>query len=178
MMYTFDFDGVPTPPPADSYVGVKLLGTNPFPHGVDSVGNLRLHTYYNAWQFNSSVGTPAYLSPGDDAGSVSGARSRYDRMASSLPNGPPPNDYIDQLRTRGNNMTTLLSTGPFRSLNPGDSVNVVFGIMCARKFGTAPASLWGVGGTLDAGGGAEVAKSARRQQSRAISGCAGDRVSS
>ena len=140
MMYTFDFDGVPTPPPADSYVGVKLLGTNPFPHGVDSVGNLRLHTYYNAWQFNSSVGTPAYLSPGDDAGSVSGARSRYDRMASSLPNGPPPNDYIDQLRTRGNNMTTLLSTGPFRSLNPGDSVNVVFGIMCARKFGTAPAS--------------------------------------
>lgn len=61
-------------------------------------------------------------------------------MASSLPNGPPPNDYIDQLRTRGNNMTTLLSTGPFRSLNPGDSLNVVFGIMCARKFGTAPAS--------------------------------------
>lgn len=136
MMYTFDFDGIPTPPAAGSYIGIKLLGAAPFPRDVDSTGNLGTRTFYNAWRFRNSSGDNAYFSPVDDAGAVAGARSRYDRMASSL--AP---DKITPLRTRADNMTTLLSTGPFRRLAPGDSVNVVFGVMCARKFGTLPANL-------------------------------------
>lgn len=136
MMYTFDYDGIPTPPPANSYIGIKLLGATPFPHGVDSLGNLRQHTYYNAWRFRSSSGDQDYFSPDDDAENIGGARSRYDRLAMSLAQAK-----IDPLRTHADNMTTLLSTGPFSSLAPGDTLNVVFGVVCARKFGTDPAFL-------------------------------------
>ncbi|MRR37906.1 hypothetical protein EG829_25315, partial [bacterium] len=134
MMYTFDYDGIPTPPAADSYVGVKILGSDPFPSGVDTVGSLRNRTYYNAWRFRSSSGDLDYFSPDDDAQNLNGARSRYDRLALSL-----PPDKIALLRTRPDNMTTLVSTGPFSILRPGDSLNVVFGVLCARKDGTAPA---------------------------------------
>jgi hypothetical protein len=134
MMYTFDFDGIPAPPPADSYIGVKLLGATPFPQGVDSVGNLRNRAYFNAWIFRSLSGDADYFSPLDDAGNVGGARSRYDRLASSM-----SQPKIDILRQQANNMTTLLSTGPFSTLMPGDSLNVVFGVICARKFGNLPA---------------------------------------
>ena len=79
--YTFDYDGIPTPPAADSYIGIKLLGTYPFPRGVDSVGSLRARTYYNAWRFSSSSGDADYFSPQDDAENILGARSRYERLA-------------------------------------------------------------------------------------------------
>jgi hypothetical protein len=136
MMYTFDFDGIPTPPAANSYVGIKLLGSFPFPRDVDSVGNLKSKTYFNAWRFRSSSGDAAYFSPADDAANIGGARSRFDRLAASL-----PPDKIVPLRTRADNMTTLLSTGPFRTLRPGDSLQVIFAVVCARRFGTSPANL-------------------------------------
>ncbi len=134
MGYTFDFDGIPTPPAADSYIGIKLLGAFPFPNGVDSVGNLVKRTYYNAWRFTSSSGDADYFSPQDDAENIFGARSRYERLAASLSQGK-----INDLRTHYDNMTTLLSCGPFVSLKPGDSVSVVFGVICARKVGTQAA---------------------------------------
>jgi hypothetical protein len=138
MMYTFDYDGTPTPPAADSYVGVKLLGTFPFPNGVDSIGNLRNKTYFNAWRFRNTSSDLAYWSPSDDAENIGGARSRFDRLASSLAPDKIPPLRIPQLD--GTGVTTLLSTGPFRSLLPGGSLKVSFGVVCARKFGTAPAS--------------------------------------
>jgi hypothetical protein len=134
MAYSFDFNGAPGGPPADSYVGVKLLGTTPFPSHVDSIGNLRAHTYYNAWQFRLSSGDNIYLSPTDDYNSDR-YLSRYSRMTQTM-----PQDHIDPLRILPKNVTYLLSTGPFSRLNPGDSVEVVFAVVCAKKFGTNPAS--------------------------------------
>jgi hypothetical protein len=136
LMYTFDYDGIPSPPAANSYIGFKLLGAAPFPRGVDSLGNLRFHTFYNAWTYISSIGLAEYFSPQDDAAYLNGARSRYDRLASSLTDA-----QIAVLRTQPGNSTTLLSAGPFSSLLPGDSVTVVFGVMCARKYGLGAASL-------------------------------------
>ncbi len=136
MGYTFDFDGIPTPPAADSYVGIKLLGAVPFPRGIDSLGHLGGRTYYNAWRYSSSSGDAEYFSPQDDAENILGARSRYERLVTSL-----PQNKIDPLRTQADNMTTLLSTGPFVTLKPGDSVSVVFGVVCARKAGTQAARL-------------------------------------
>jgi hypothetical protein len=138
MMYTFDFDGIPTPPPADSYLGIKLLGTQPFPNGVSSLDSLTSRTYFNAWKFRNATGDLDYFSPDDDANSTN-ARSRYDRLARSLPRTPV--DKIAPLRTRPDNMTTLLSAGPFASLLPESSLTVVFGVLCARKNGTSPANL-------------------------------------
>ena len=136
MMYTFDFDGLPSPPAADSYIGFKLLGAAPFPRGVDSLAALGLRTYYNAWRYTSSIGDADYFSPQDDAAYLNGARSRYDRLGASL-----PSDKVASLRLQADNMTTLLSAGPFATLKPGDSVHVTFGVVCARKVGTAPARL-------------------------------------
>jgi len=134
MAYSFDFSGAPGGPPADSYVGVKLLGASPFPNGVDSIGDLSAHTFYNAWQFRLSSGDEAYFSPTDDFNS-NRYLSRYTRLTESS-----PQDKIDPLRTTPKNVTYLLSTGPFHRLNPGDSVEVVFAVVCAKKVGTSPAS--------------------------------------
>lgn len=136
MMYSFDYDGLPTPPAADSYVAIKLLGATPFPNTVASLDSLGARTHFNAWRFRNSVGDVAYFSPDDDAEAILGARSRFDRLASSL--AP---DKIAPLRTRRDNMTTLLSVGPFTTLAPGDSQTVVFAVVCARKQGSAPANL-------------------------------------
>ncbi|MGA9116792.1 MAG: hypothetical protein WB626_08460 [Bacteroidota bacterium] len=135
MMYTFDFTGIPTPPPADSYIGVRLLGATPFPQGVSRLDSLRSRTFYNAWIFRlEGTGDVAYFSPADDAENIGGARSRYDRLRASL-----PRNKIDPLRLAPGNFTTLLSTGSFGTLYPGDSINVAFGVVCARKAGSLPA---------------------------------------
>ena len=131
--YSFDYDGQPGGPPADSYVGIKLLGSYPFPAGVDSIGDLVHHTYYNAWQFRGTTGESEYLSPTDDYNS-NRYLSRYSRMTQSI-----PQDKIDLLRLAPRNVSYLLSTGPYRAIPPHDSIEVVFAVVCAKKFGTQPA---------------------------------------
>jgi len=148
MMYGFDYDGIPGERPADSYIGLKLLGTTPFPPGVDSVGNLRKNTYFNAWRYRSNIGEQAYFSPTDDQ-HPDRYLSRYSRLAQSL-----PQNYIDALRlpppqgVAPINATYLLSVGPLcgegpsgihNSLYPGDSVNVCLAVTCAKKEGSAHA---------------------------------------
>jgi hypothetical protein len=130
MAYSFDFSGQPVPPPAGSYIGLRVLGTTPFPSGVESLSDLYRHTYYNAWQFRLTTGDEAYLSPTDDYHS-NRYLSRYSRLTQSM-----PPDKIAPLRTTPQNVSYLLSTGPFSRLNPNDSVEVVFAVVCAKKFGT------------------------------------------
>ena len=135
LAYSFDYNGVPSPPPADSYVGLKLLGSMPFPAGVDSGGNLTTHTYYNAWQYRQGSGDEVFMSPTSDW-DASHYVSRYSRLTQSI-----PQDHIDMLRTGAVSQATyLLSTGPFKRLLPDSSVQVVFAVMCAKKYGTEPAS--------------------------------------
>lgn len=131
-MYTFEYDPSPGGGPADSYIGIKLLGTNPFPLDVDSLADLYLKSYYNAWRFRNSSGDAAYFSPTDDF-HPDRYLSRYTRLTQSL-----PLDKIIPLRTRPDNLTTLLSVGPFVTLKPGDTLQVVFAVVCARKFGADP----------------------------------------
>ena len=136
MMYTFDFDGIPAPPPADSYIGVSSWGRPPFPTAwirSATSGNapIIMRGYTGVWPGKQTISPPLTT-----RGIIGGARSRYDRLASSM---PQPN--IDLSGPRRVIITTLISTGPFSSLLPGDSLNVVFGVICARKNGTLPASL-------------------------------------
>jgi len=129
MMYTFEFQPTPGISPAESYLGVSLLGAEPFPSGVDSLGDLHRSTYFNAWRFRGSSGDQAYFSPTDDENSDR-YLSRYKRLAQPL---PPVK--IAPLRTAPGNYTTLLSSGPFRTMRPGDSVRIVFAVVCAKKAG-------------------------------------------
>jgi hypothetical protein len=137
MAYAFDFNGEPDPPPADSYVGLKLLGSMPFPSGVDSIGGLHYDTYFNAWQYRLSAGTPAYTSPKLDYDANNPYDSKYNRLAQSM-----PQSAIAPLRTLGvQDVSILLSTGPYSRLNPGDTIQIAFAVVCAKKYGGQPASL-------------------------------------
>ena len=157
MMYTFDYNGAflsssSTRAPVNSYVGIKLLGTMPFPlkdsanglyyatKKIDSLGDLHKNTFYNAWKYyyqDSPYGE--YRGPQLDIDKYTRMRAslsqfKIDALNRALSDPSPadgttnqaPNSYID-----------LISVGPFQPLKPNDSVQVVFGIICAKKFGTA-----------------------------------------
>lgn len=114
--YEFDYDG--DPGFTDSYFAVKYLGSIP---KVDT-------SYFQSWQFRNTT-DPVYFSPTDDI-------QRYQKLSSSL-----RRDRIDPLRQTPSNRSFLVSTGPFTRLNPGDSINVTFAIICAKKYGSDPANL-------------------------------------
>ncbi len=156
MMYTFDYNGAFITSTnvrtlTNAYVGVKLLGTSPFPRKdsangqyftstlIDSLGDLKKNTFYNSWQFNNTSNPYSeYWFPDNDD-------KKYTRLRSSLPKpkiealnrpngvfapsdgatpGQAPNSYID-----------LLSVGPYKPLKPGDSIQVSFAVITAKKFG-------------------------------------------
>lgn len=114
--YEFDYDG--DPGFTDSYFAVKYLGSIPM---IDTA-------YFQCWQFRNTS-DPIYFSPTDDI-------QRYQKLSTSL-----RRDRIDPLRQTPSNRSFLVSTGPFTRLNPGDSINVTFAIICAKKYGSDPANL-------------------------------------
>lgn len=112
--YEFDYDG--DPGFTDSYFAVKYLGSVPT---IDTA-------YFQSWQFRNTS-DPIYFSPTDDI-------QRYQKLSTSL-----RRDRIDPLRQTPSNRSFLISTGPFTRLNPVDSINVTFAIICAKKYGSDPA---------------------------------------
>lgn len=132
MAYSFDYSEAQNN--ANSYVGLKLLGTTPFPSNVDSLPELCKRTYYNAWRFRGATGQIEYHSPAEDHTFQNRYLSRYSRLTASL-----ERSFIDPLRLGPGNYTYLLSTGPFSRLGPGDSVEVVFAVVTARKSGSGRA---------------------------------------
>jgi hypothetical protein len=125
MAYEFDVDG--DPGFTDSYIGLSVLGTSPLqymgptPSGGDSLG---ARVNYNTWQFRNTT-DPLYFSPAND-------RERYEKMALGLPASEYPG-----LKSPSNR-STLLTSGPFRSLQPDSSIEVIFALICAKKYGTDP----------------------------------------
>jgi len=121
--YAFDAENRPSDGPTDNYIGIKLLGVDPLLGGsLDSLNN---YTVYQVWQFRASTGDPDLISPIND-------QQRYDKMRF-----PFPAVKISDLKRPGNRYT-LLSVGPFPTLQPGDSVKVAFAVICAKKYGTDP----------------------------------------
>ncbi len=122
MCYEFDVNG--DPGFTDSYIGLAVLGTDPIqqfstrPDGSDSLG---ARVVFNSWQFRNTT-DPIYFSPEND-------RERYEKMASGLPR----TEYAN-LRSPSNR-SSLLTTGPFRRIEPGESINVALAIVTAKKFG-------------------------------------------
>lgn len=158
LAYTFDVNGQPYGPPANGYFGLKLLGTNPFPlkrdslgtfssNPLDSLGDLYKDTYYNGWKYNNtSSGTEVYFYPDVDNNPADIYRGKYQRMSTmegknyiqslGTPQGTPVLSDGVTIGIAPSNLVDLLSVGPYPSLAPGDSINVVFAIICAKKSGT------------------------------------------
>lgn len=162
--YTFDFDGSPYGPPANSYYGYKLLGTDPFPlqdsavdvnktyyyanRELDTLGSLYKNTYYNGWKFNNRAGSEVYFFP-DLEFLDNSFRGKYQRLSRMMPKpnlealSRPPNVLSSDGITTGEapaSMTDLLSVGPFRAFAPGDSIKVIFALVCAKKTGSSAPS--------------------------------------
>ncbi|MDI6767229.1 MAG: hypothetical protein QME52_10445, partial [Bacteroidota bacterium] len=131
MAYGFDFDGAGKGPPANSYISMSLLGADPFPTSIDSLRDLSTKTYFNAWRFRSSSGEQEFFSPTVEDEDANRWMNRYARMTTMM----PASKYAI-LRTAPSNVTLLLSTGPFKTMYPGDSLKVVFAIVAAKKYGT------------------------------------------
>ncbi len=102
---------------ADSYFAVKFLGSTPV---VDSV-------FFNNWQFRNTSGDLWNQSPQTD-------EAKYQRLRSSYLN-QLSYEEARQILKAPSNRSQLLSVGPFPRLQPGDSINVVFAVICAKKPG-------------------------------------------
>ncbi|MFQ5865775.1 MAG: hypothetical protein ACE5IW_11160 [bacterium] len=126
LAYEYDFDGESGF--AENYIGVKLLGSLPFPAGDSARG------IFNMWQFRN-IQDPIFFSPTSDD-------QRYDKLSVGFNTRPDLSDPNSSFYWRNldgakgpSNRTMLLSTGPFEVLNPGASINVVFAVVTAKKFG-------------------------------------------
>jgi hypothetical protein len=136
MAYEFDYNG--DPGFTNNYIGIKLLGTYPKPYTEAT----RQRTNFTVWQFRNTT-DPVYFSPTTDA-------QRYSKMQGFLAPGIRiDTNRINFLRQNPGNRSTLVTYGPYRdtSGNPfqlryiQDTVNIVFGVICAKKNGTDPMNL-------------------------------------
>ena len=125
MIYAYEYNGSANYTGAESYVSLVYLGAKP-QRGDDLYELGKIST--NWWLF-SGGNEDWQRAPSDEA-------SRYQRMSESIEDDVYWNDVF---RNR-NNFMNLISTGPFERIAPDSSVNVVFAVVCGKKFGTAPTS--------------------------------------
>ena len=133
MAYTYDATG--DVGYTNSYVGIQLLGSTPtldstFMDGQDTLPTVN----FVSWQYKNT-GDPNFFSPTTDV-------DRYRKMngyfggSNRYGKGVNPSALKDP-----SNRSELITRGPFRSIAPGDSINVVYAIVCAKKYGNDPMNL-------------------------------------
>ncbi len=134
MKVAYEFDATGDIGYTDSYVGIQQLGSTPalpnkIPVGSDSLSTVN----FVSWQFRNAV-DPNFFSPIDDI-------QRYRKMQgyfggnNRYGSGVNPAD----LKTPSNR-SILITKGPFHKIAPGDSLNVVYAVVCAKKYGNDPAA--------------------------------------
>ena len=117
----------------DSYVGFQFLGSTPILDTIFISENDTLPSVnFVSWQHNST--DPNFFTPQSDL-------ERYRKMQGYFANenryGRGINPSTLQLPS---NRSVLITYGYYKNIAPGDSINIVFAIVCAKKFGTDPAS--------------------------------------
>ncbi len=129
MGYEYDYDG--DYGYAESYIGLRILGTTPAINPDSGVSYLNLTNFYE-WLFRNNQ-DPVFFMPQTDP-------ERFDHMSAGLNRRPDTRNVWRSLATAIGplNRSMMLATGPFPDLLPGDSLNFVFGIICASKVGPDP----------------------------------------
>ncbi len=119
----------------NSYVGIQFLGSTPKLDSLFIAGNDTLPSVnFVSWQYKNTS-DPNFFSPTTDIDRYRkmqgyfGGTNRYNR-------GVNPSDLKVP-----SNRSELITSGDYRNIAPGDSINVVYAIVCAKKFGSDPASL-------------------------------------
>jgi hypothetical protein len=131
MGYEYDYDG--DFGFAESYIGLRILGTTPAIN-PDSGDNYLNRTNFYEWLFRNNM-DPTFFMPQNDA-------QRYNHMSAGLNRRPDTRDVWRSLETAigPKNRSMMLATGPFPDMAPGDSIEFVYGIICANKYGPDPDS--------------------------------------
>lgn len=122
LAYAYDYDGDPGFTDSGLYAALKVLGATPQANDA----TYRIKSLFNSWLFRNAS-DPLFFSPQTDIES-------YDKMRLSLTKEIIEN-FLEGVPA---NHMTLISTGPFRSLDPDSSINVAFAMVCASKFGSDP----------------------------------------
>jgi len=131
----YEFDAAGDLGFSDSYIGVLHCGSEPklpdkYPISlVDSIPSVNFVT----WQFNAPE--TEFFAPQNDF-------DRYGKMRGYFSGTSRWKDGItpQQIKTPSNR-SILITNGHFPTIAPGDSINVVFAIVCAKKYGPDPANL-------------------------------------
>lgn len=140
MTYAYDYSG--DVGFTDNYAAIKLLGVTPKPAGE----TVQDRTHYVLWQFKNTTDN-LYFSPTVD--NQSGQSGRYQKMQGYLRDTTTMNqERIDQARLSANNRIALMSYGPHKNVDGSsyslrylqDTLNIVMAVICAKKFGTDPAT--------------------------------------
>ncbi|MDP5170992.1 MAG: hypothetical protein NWR72_12160 [Bacteroidia bacterium] len=117
----YEFDATGDIGYTDSYVACKFLGAEK--NGQASTSpNFKVH--FNTWQFRNSL-DPRYFFPTNDL-------QKYGKMSSGLNHLADFPTILGQISTP-NNRSNLISAGPFTRLAPGETIDVAFAIICARR---------------------------------------------
>lgn len=132
----YEFDAAGDIGFTDSYIGILHLGSDPkLPENYlyEETDTLPT-TNFVSWQFRNTS-DPNFFAPQDDI-------QRYKKMQGFFGGSNRWKDGInpENLKTPSNR-SMLITNGYFDYIAPGDSINVVFAIVCAKKFGSDPPNL-------------------------------------
>jgi hypothetical protein len=124
----YEFDATGNPGFTDTYFGLKFLGSTyrgEFLHPQrQPTPPANFRVTFQSWTFRDFSGT--FSSPANDA-------QRYQKLSQSLTDRPDWSSYVvTALRVPGNR-SVLVSAGPFVNVQPGDSINIVFAFVFAKK---------------------------------------------
>lgn len=134
----YEFDAAGDIGFTDSYVGVLYLGAEPrlaekFIYQVGGATDSLPTVAFTSWQFRNTS-DPNFFAPQDD-------NERYQKMHGYFGGSNWWENGINPASLKPpSNRSMLITNGPFRYIPNGDSINVVFAIVCAKKYGTDPAS--------------------------------------
>jgi len=131
----YEFDAIGDVGYTNSYVGIKILGSTPY--GRTMADTLPTGRNFVSWQFRNTV-DPTYFAPLTDAdGSNLG---RYSKLNGYFTNGVKMNSNINTQIKQPSNRSVMVSNGPYTTLNYLDTLEVVYGVICAKKTGNDPQS--------------------------------------
>ncbi len=119
----YEFDATGNPGFTNSYIGLKFLGAEYQNQFFHSLIDTAFKTYFNSWTFRDF--SSSYRTPAND-------NERYEKLSSGLNYSANWQTIQNQLKTPGNR-SQMISVGPFLSIAPGESINLVFAIVLAKQ---------------------------------------------
>jgi hypothetical protein len=132
----YEFDATGDVGFTNSYVGIKFLGSTPF--GMTPTDTVRIPRHFVTWQFRNTV-DPIYFAPSTDQDQPA-LVGRYGKLRGLFNYNITVNQSILNSIKQPSNRSILVSSGPYRTLNYHDTLEIVYAVVCAKKSGTDPQS--------------------------------------